>query len=229
MTVLITGGSGLLGTEVCKILTNMSIPYLAPSSSEMDILNKKSLEDNISKPDVRLVLHAAALTSPPVCSKEPQKAIDTNVVGSANVLEMCRKHNKRLVYISTDYVFDGEHGLYSTKDPINPINLYALTKASAELVIRTYDNSLVVRTSFCEKNFPYEKAFVDQYTSRDYIDIIAPLIVDASLSEQKGIVHIGTERKSVYELALRRSPNVGKLTRQQVNFPVPRDTSFREE
>jgi len=228
MTVLITGGSGLLGTEVREILTKMSISYLAPPRSEMDILDRQSLEINISNPEVEVVFHAAALTSPPVCTKNPQKTVDTNVVGTINVLDMCRKYNKKLVYISTDYVFDGNKGSYSVNDPINPINLYALTKTAAELAVRTYENSLVIRTSFCEKQFPYERAFIDQYTSRDYVDVIAPLIVNASLSGQKGVVHIGTGRKSVYELALRRSPNVKKLTRKQIGFPVPYDTSFKE-
>jgi|TARA_R110001592_G_scaffold343930_1_gene634823 dTDP-4-dehydrorhamnose reductase len=229
MTVLITGGSGLLGTEVREILTRMSIPYLAPSHCDMDILDRRSLEANISNPQVKFVFHAAAMTSPPVCSREPQKTIEANVIGTINVLDTCRKHNKKLVYISTDYVFDGDKGSYSVDDPINPINLYALTKAAAELAVRTYENTLVIRTSFCEKQFPYEKAFIDQFTSRDYVDVIAPLIVEASLSEQRGTVHIGTERKSVYELALRRSPDVKKLTRKQVDFPVPRDTSFKQE
>jgi len=101
-----------------------------------------------------------------------------------------------------------------------------MTKAAAELSVRTYKNSLVIRTSFCEKQFPYEKAFVDQYTSRDYIDIICPLILEQAFSDKTGVVHVGTERKTVFDLAKKRKPNVKKLLRSEVNFKVPRDTSF---
>ncbi len=133
-----------------------------------------------------------------------------------------------MIYLSTDYVFDGDNGPYKTSDAINPINTYAITKASGELLVKTYENSLIIRTSFCEKQFPYEKAFEDQYTSRDYVDIIAPKILNCSLSDKKGIVHIGTERKTVLDLARKRRPNVGTIKRSQVNFNVPRDTSFEE-
>jgi len=93
--------------------------------------------------------------------------------------------------------------------------------------VKTYSNSLIIRTSFCEQVFPYEKAFIDQYTSRDYIDVIAPMILSTAVSNKKGVVHIGTHRKTVYDLAQRRSPLVGKIRRSDVSFNVPRDTSFK--
>jgi dTDP-4-dehydrorhamnose reductase len=91
------------------------------------------------------------------------------------------------------------------------------------------DNSLVVRTSFCENEFPYPKAFIDQYTSRDYVDIISPLIYKVAISGKTGVVHVGTERKSVYELAASRKPDVGELSVNDINFKVPKDTSFNYE
>ena len=149
-----------------------------------------------------------------------------NVVGTANVVYACRLYGVRLVYISTDYVFDGRRGQYSPDDAINPTNKYAMTKAAGEYIVRTYDSSLVIRTSFCERVFPYEKAFIDQYTSRDYIDIISPLILKEASSNKVGIIHVGTGRKSVYKLAKQRKSDVGILKISDVNFTVPADTSF---
>ena len=101
-----------------------------------------------------------------------------NVLGTLNVLKSCKDLGKKLVFISTDYVFDGEKGNYTIDDPINPLSKYAKTKAAAELLVRTYENSLVIRTSFFGYDFPYEAAFVDQWSSKDYVDIIAPKVME---------------------------------------------------
>ena len=149
-------------------------------------------------------------------------------MGTLNLLQVCEQLNIKMVYISTDYVFSGDNGPYKTTDPINPINLYAITKACGELLVKTYKNSLIIRTSFCQKEFPYDKAFIDQYTSRDYVDIIAPKILKCSKSSVTGIVHVGTTRKTVYELAKTRKIDVGSIKRSEVNFNIPFDTSFED-
>tara|TARA_Y100000593_G_C4275238_1_gene319687 strand:- start:771 stop:1466 length:696 start_codon:yes stop_codon:yes gene_type:complete len=223
--ILLTGGSGLLGSELLKL----DHKIVAPNSKSLNINDKNSCRLWIEneKPDV--ILHAAAFTSPPVCEKNPTKARQVNIVGTINLLDLCEEKNIKLVYISTDYVFDGKVGLYSTTDAINPINKYALTKAAGELAVKTYDNSLIIRTSFCQNEFPYEKAFIDQYTSRDYVDVIAPKILNCAKSKMNGIVHVGTKRKTVFDLAKQRKPNVGKLSISDVSFNPPRDTSFSEK
>jgi len=220
--ILLTGGSGLLGQEIQHLYDNI----LAPSHKEMDITNKKICEKHLLKYTPDIVLHAAAFTSPPRCDNRPDLARQTNILGTVNLIDLCQEHSTRFVYISTDYVFDGTEGRYKTTDSINPINIYSMTKAAGELATKTYNNSLIIRTSFCEHIFPYEKAFVDQYTSRDYVDIIAPIILNHTLSEMKGVVHVGTERKTIFELARRRKINIGKLKRSEMGFKIPKDTSF---
>lgn len=221
--ILLTGGEGLLGTELLSINKDM----IAPTREELDITNLELCKRWVNENNFDILIHAAALTSPPVCDKNPELAREVNVGGTLNMLKACKDKDKKFVYISTDYVFDGRGGPYDIDDAINPINTYAITKAAAELAVKTYSNSLIIRTSFCERVFPYEKAFIDQYTSRDYIDVIAPMILSTAVSNKKGIVHIGTHRKTVYDLAQRRSPLVGKLKRSDVNFNVPADTSFK--
>tara|TARA_R110001606_G_scaffold88498_1_gene199334 strand:- start:684 stop:1376 length:693 start_codon:yes stop_codon:yes gene_type:complete len=225
MRILLTGGSGLLGTELLKLSNNI----VAPTSSEMNIVNKNECREWILKTKPDVVLHAAAFTSPPAYELHANTARNVNISGTINLIDLCETYDIKFVYISTDYVFDGIDGLYSTEDAINPINKYALTKAAGELATKTYNDSLVIRTSFCQSKFPYEKAFVDQFTSRDYVDIIAPKILNCVLSQKTGTVHIGTERKTVFELAQRRKADVGTLSIKDVNFNAPRDTSFSEK
>ena len=225
MKILLTGGSGLLGTE----LRSLNESIISPGHNDLDVLDYFSCDRAIIKHNPDLVIHAAAFTSPPRCEEYPHSARNVNIIGTVNLVNVCQDNNVRLVYISTDYVFAGDEGLYQEGDPINPINLYAKTKAAGELAVRTYDNSLVIRTSFCENEFPYEKAFVDQFTSRDYVDIIAPMILEQAESNLTGIVHVGTERKSVFELAVKRRPEVGELSIREVPFDAPRDTSFYKD
>jgi len=223
----LTGGTGLLGTELRKIASNYDVVFDSPTSQECNILDYNSVMGRVEATEGQTVLHCAAFTDVSAAEKDALEACELNIRGTLNVLAACRKHNKKMVFISTDYVFGGNEGGYTEKSPMNPVNNYALTKGSAELAVRTYKNSLVIRTSFCPTQFPYEKAFTDQYTSRDYVDIIAPKILEATKSEAAGVMHIGTERKSVYELASRRNPEVGRISTREVGLSLPRDTSFK--
>tara|TARA_Y100001970_G_scaffold76688_1_gene97362 strand:- start:58323 stop:59024 length:702 start_codon:yes stop_codon:yes gene_type:complete len=220
----ITGGSGTLGRELQEVLTERNLPFKAPSSRECDILDKDRLESFIN--NFEEVVHCAAATNVREIEKNPNNAYKTNVIGTINVIEVCKKLNKKLIFISTDYVFDGNKGNYSINDLINPLSKYAKTKAAAELLVRTYDNSLVIRTSFFGHYFPYEKAFTDQWSSKDYVDIIAPKIVDTIMLNELGIAHVGSRRRSIFEIASERNELVKPAERIEVNILIPRDTSL---
>ena len=140
----------------------------------MDITDFEAVKNKISicKPD--LVIHSAAYTDVKNAEKEIDKIIDINVIGTSNLVKACKLNDLKMVFISTDYVFDGEQGNYKTTDKINPVTKYAKSKASAELVARLYDKSLIIRTSFFGRDFPYDKALTDQWTSKDYVDVMAP-------------------------------------------------------
>lgn len=220
----ITGGSGTLGRELQEVLTERNIHFKAPSSRECNILDKDRLETLINSCDE--VVHAAAATNVREIEKNPSNAYKVNIIGTINVIEACKKLNKKLIFISTDYVFDGNKGNYSVDDPISPLSKYAKTKAAAELLVRTYDNSLTIRTSFFGYYFPYEKAFTDQWSSKDYVDIIAPKIVDTIMLNKLGIVHVGSDRRSLFQIACERNKFVKPVERIEVDFSVPRDTSL---
>lgn len=223
MKILLSGGSGLLGRELLKLDSDI----ISPTHSEMDVYNKESIDEYINKTKPDVFLHCAAFTSPPKIDADPAKAIKDNIIGTSNVALSCMKESVRLVYISTDYVFRGDRGQYSEEDEVYPQNKYAWSKLGGECAVRLYDNSLIIRTSFIADIFPYEKAFVDQYTSRDAVSVIAPIILELTKRTNLcGVFHVGTERKTVFELAKRLRPDVGEMHRKDVSFAVPADTSF---
>jgi dTDP-4-dehydrorhamnose reductase len=223
-SVLFTGGSGLLGSEFRRLLPGLRYPAL----EEFDVIDPAGMETYLAGAEVRAVVHAAAFTSPPKVDQDPLLGLEVNVVGTCNVVRLCARHGLRLIYLSTDYVFDGERGGYREEDPVHPVNKYAWSKLGGECAVRMLDDAVIIRTSFGPNEFPYDKAFVDQWTSREPVRIVAAMIARVLDSDVRGVLHVGGDRKSVYEYATRVSPEktIGKLTRAQVPFRVPADTSL---
>lgn len=226
MKILITGGSGTLGKELIKLLDSTGNTVLYPPSSEMDITDYSACINIFDEYKPDLVIHCAAYTDVKASEKNINKSIKSNVIGTSNIVLACEKHQVKLVHISTDHVFDGKKGNYKTDDYINPITKYAKSKGAAELVARMYDNSLIIRTSFFGHIFPYEKAFVDQWSSKDYVDVIAPKVLEAALSNKTGIVHCASARRALFDIAKDRKSNVQGISRNEINFPSPKDTSL---
>lgn len=222
--ILMSGGSGLLGTALREIDKDI----IAPSHTEMDVCDQDSLDQALEKYKPDVFIHAAAFTSPPKCDQEPMEALKNNIIGTSNAVMAAAKNNVRLVYISTDYVFKGDKGNYKEEDELLPQNRYAWSKLGGECAVRMYDNSLIIRTSFYPDEFPYPAAFVDQYTSRDGVSVIAKMIHDLISEDVKeSVIHVGTERKTVKELAYKLgSKDVKDLKRNEVNFATPEDTSL---
>jgi dTDP-4-dehydrorhamnose reductase len=223
-TLLFTGGSGLLGSTFRKI--EPLIRY--PGHREFDICIYEGMERYVQTNPCTTIIHAAAFTSPPLIDKDPVRAINVNIIGTSNIVKLCMQHKIRLIYISMDYVFKGDKGNYKETDPVYPVNKYAWSKLGGECAVRMYDNHLIIRTSFGPDIFPYEKAFIDQWTSREPVGIIAKKISTLIDQSIKGTIHIGSERKTVYEYAqgLGSNKKIGKLSIHDVLFSVPEDTSL---
>ena len=222
--ILFTGGSGLLGGEIRKLLPDANYP----SSSEFNVTNFKQMDDYLKKIDIKLLIHAAAFTSPPRIDQVPLKAIDINIIGTSNVVKLCARYNIKLIYLCTDYVFKGDKGNNSEDDPMFPVNKYAWSKLGGECAMRLYDNSIIIRTSFGPNKFPFPKAFVDQWTSRESVNKIAKKIFELLKTDFTGVIHIGGRRRTVYEYAkeLEKDKEISELRRDEVNFKVPADTSL---
>ena len=226
--LILTGGSGTLGTELIRISSDYDVEFISPGSVECDITSESSIDLLFLKhPECRTVIHCAAETDVKSIECNPSRACKVNISGTLNLVDMCRKYDKKIVFISTEHVFDGDKGLYTTSDKINPLSHYAKTKAAGELIVSMYEQSLIIRTSFFGYSFPYERAFVDQWSSKDYVDIVGPKIMKCIRSGNTGIVHTGSQRRTIYDIAILRKPSVGKMYLKDAKFsPIPVDTSL---
>lgn len=208
MRFLVTGIRGQLGYDVVKELKKRGFnDILEYSSIDMDITNKKQVESCIfySEPDA--VIHCAAYTKVDQAEEEPQKALEVNITGTENIANACKRVGAKLIYISTDYVFDGEKKLnetYETTDICKPINVYGKTKLGGEKAALLNPKTFIVRTSwvFGNNGNNFVKTMLklseikdkidvisDQYGSPTYTPDLAKLLVDMSLTDKYGIYH----------------------------------------
>lgn len=216
MKIVVLGGTGLLGEQLNKIHSNLYC-----YGSEVDVRNKFLLHSKLDelKPDI--VLHLAAVKDSIYVEKNPIEAIEVNIVGSANVSMWCSKNNCRLVFVSTDYVYDSTSKIeHSETDGIKPFNLYAQSKLGGECSVSFVKNHCIIRTSFGDTKFPYKTAYTNLLVSKDYVDIVAPMILKVVVSNYVGIINIGTEPKTMYEYAQRRNNVTPTKFFQSRNFKL---------
>lgn len=223
-SILVTGGNGLLGSALREILPRA----VYPSSSRFDIRDPAQMNHFLSAGDYSVLVHAAAFTSPPRIDRDPIQALETNILGTANIVRLCMQHELRLIYVSTDYVFRGDEGLYREEDSVHPVNKYAWSKLGGECAARLYDKALIVRTSFGPDTFPFPKAFEDQWTSRESVSVFAQKLVGLLGSDITGTLHIGGPRRTVLDYARSLDPNkqIEPLSIHDVPFAVPSDSSL---
>lgn len=210
MKFLITGVNGQLGHDVKQELMDRGyFDILAPTREEMDITNKEQVEKIVLdyKPDV--IFHCAAYTAVDLAEDEKEKCYDINVNGTKYLTDAASVVHAKMIYISTDYVFDGtKDGVYDVDDEIHPVNYYGKTKYLGEEIVKKYENHIIVRISWVfginGKNFvktmlrlaetKRELSVVsDQIGSPTYTKDLSRLLVDMSLSDIKGTYHATNE------------------------------------
>ena len=226
MNLFVTGGNGRMGKELIPQLESRGWCVTAPPSRDLDITDESTVADALEAARPDIVLHLAAYTDVAKAEKERERCWAVNVAGTRHI---ARHAPGRLVHFSTDYVFDGERGLYAETDAPNPSNYYSLTKTVAEEAARSAPNALIVRTTFKDAVWRYPIAFDDQFTSADFTDVIAAEILQLMLNldrVQDDVLHVVTERKSVFELARRRNPGVQPGSRSSAKVHIPPDVSL---
>lgn len=155
MRILITGANGQLGYDVLKRLELEGVECLGTNRKTLDITNEEQVNIVISDFNPDVVIHCAAYTSVDRAEKEQVLCYSVNVLGTKYVAEACKKINAKMVYISTDYVFDGlgDKPFEITSIP-NPINYYGQTKYQGELEVqKILDNYFIVRISWVFGNY----------------------------------------------------------------------------
>ncbi len=224
--VLLTGGSGRLGTELRELLPGVR----APTRAECDVTDGERVQAVVAELRPRVIVHAAAYTDVAGAERDRERCWRVNLSGTRHLAEAARSVGAKLLHVSTDYVFYGDRGGYSEDDPPGPVrNYYALSKLAAEEVARTAPSHLVLRTSFRPRAWPYPEAYDDLYTSQDYVDVIAPevaLVIGRIEDVPYDTLHVATERKSVLELARRRAPDVRPASKSSAPVDLPDDVSL---
>jgi len=150
--IIITGANGQLGRELQRVLADhvLLATDLGPATAAMDICDYRTTLETVSefRPDV--VIHAAANTNVDGCERDPDKAFEVNALGTQNVALACQHVGAAMVYISTDYVFDGEKGEpYLELDPPNPVSAYGRSKLAGEQYVKMLlTRFYIVRTAW---------------------------------------------------------------------------------
>lgn len=153
MMILITGSNGQLGTELRYLLDERNVEYVAVDVAEMDITNPDMVEEVFAQVKPTLVYHCAAYTAVDAAEDEG-KALNQaiNVDGTVSIAKACQKYNATLVYISTDYVFDGTKTVgqeWLETDIPDPKTEYGRTKRLGEEAVEKYvDQFYIIRTAW---------------------------------------------------------------------------------
>lgn len=216
---LVTGGNGQLGHEVVKQLKNRNCNVLAPSSKDFNLLNPKQIEAYLysERPDV--IIHCAAYTAVDRAEDEKNICYEVNVKGTESIVDVAKKINAKLVYISSDYVFDGQGDTpYQKNDNTNPINFYGVTKEIGEKIVQEQlSKYFIIRTAWVygisgdnfvktmlnlAKNNKNINVVDDQIGSPTYASDLAEYIVNIVKTNHYGIYHgVNTGYCSKYEFA----------------------------
>jgi dTDP-4-dehydrorhamnose reductase len=153
--VLLIGGSGMLGSNI--VVSNSAFElyptYLRnrithPRALQLDISDRDSVLKQVEAIQPEVIVHAGGMTKPTACEKEPALAHSVNVEGTAHLVEAVKGVGARLIFLSSDLVFDGSAERYDENSPTHPLSVYGQTKVEGEELVRTgSDDFVIVRTT----------------------------------------------------------------------------------
>lgn len=149
MKILVTGAKGMLGQDLCPILEDENFEVLETDIDNLDITNIKNIEDILTANNPDYVIHCAAYTNVDKAEEDKETAFKINAEGTENLATICDKLDIPIIYISTDYVFDGtKKGKYLPNESTNPINVYGESKLAGEKAVQKCKKYYIARTSW---------------------------------------------------------------------------------
>ncbi len=210
MKVLVTGVRGQLGHDVVKELEERGIEAVGTDIQEMDITDAASVDRVIRGASPDAVIHCAAYTAVDAAEENEAVCRKINADGTLHIARVCRDLDIKMIYISTDYVFDGQgERLWEPEDPRDPQSVYGRTKYEGELAVQdTLEKYFIVRIAWVfginGKNFVktmlnlaknHDRITVvnDQFGSPTYTHDLARLLVDMVQTEKYGVYHATNE------------------------------------
>jgi dTDP-4-dehydrorhamnose reductase len=216
--ILVTGGAGRFATNIKKYSEELGYSVLAPDRKQMNVINFWDCEKYFyaNQFDFDYVIHAAGLSSPMRRHEEnPTESIQKNIIGTANVTLHCERFSKKIIYVSTNYVYPGMVGNYDEQSELKPFNNYGWSKLGGECAVHHYKDSLILRICMNARPFPHDKAFTDVISSHMFNDEAAKITL--KLLDEVGIINIGGEAQSVYDFAVQEKPDVKKSSVDEVD------------
>ncbi len=238
MKVLVTGARGQLGFDVVQELMRCGILAVGVDMEEMDITDADVVDLVVKDSGADAVIHCAAYTAVDAAQENASLCQRVNRDGTKNIAMACLKYGKKMLYISTDYVFDGEgEKPWEPEDHANPVNVYGRTKYEGELAVReTLEAYFIVRVSWVfglhGKNFVKTMLRLsgereclhvvdDQFGSPTYTRDLAVLLAAMVQTDRYGVYHATNEGIcSWYEFACEIFRQAGKVVQVEA---VPSD------
>lgn len=216
--VLLTGSTGTLGKELLALLREKGASMMYPSRQEW---NLETFPCGLAMPyPPDIIIHCAAYTDVAKAEKERKECVQTNIYGTETVAILAKKYGSKMVYISSDYV------------NTHPMGFYAFTKKAGEAFVP--QKGLIIRTSFKPRGMWGENklkgVFHPVKTNADWVDVIAPKILEVVEKEKTGVVNIGTKSKFLKDLAISEYPEVEDIpvhkADELLGYIYPRDTTM---
>ncbi len=259
---LVTGSAGLVGRQVVKDLSETHEVFSCYNKSKpehenvvkMDLLNHEMISNIMSEKKPDIVIHLAAMTAVDLCETDQDSAFKINSQATEILAKECSKINSFIVYVSTDYVFDGNVGMYNENNVTNPLGFYAKSKLIGEKSIQKFSSDwCIARTSSIFGLHPTKKSFPtwvienlqkqkqidvlsDQFTSPTYVPNLSKMLIEISERHLDGMFHVaGATKISRYEMARMVSDKLNldeKLLRDvsmnelKLEAPRPKDSSL---
>jgi nucleoside-diphosphate-sugar epimerase len=208
-------GNGLLGTEFQK-QTSWDILSRKKNQIEATDINKWL---NLLNP-YNTIINCIANTD--TYSNVKKLHWDVNYKFVSELVDYCNEYDKKLIHISTDYVYANSLGIPTEEDiPVHQATYYAYTKLLADGYIELKSkNYLILRGTHKPTPFPYKGAWINQFGNFDYVDVIASMMIKLIKKDICGVFNIGTELKSMYSLALKTNLQVNPIYNTDERIPL---------
>jgi len=251
MKVLVTGVTGQLGFDVCRVLKEQNIEYFPCSRETFSLEDFEKAREVIENYRPNVIIHAAAYTAVDKAETETELCNKINCEATENLAKIAKDINAKFIYISTDYVFPGDgENFYEINDEKNPLNAYGKSKLMGEKsVVNTLDKYFIVRISWVfgknGKNFIKTmlnlsktrdeiRVVADQIGSPTYTADLAKLLVEIAKTEKYGVYHATNEgvcswaefAEEIFKLA-NKNTKVIKISTEEYPTPARRPKNSR--
>lgn len=220
--IIITGSNSRFAKSLKKQFIGKNIFYT--DRKKLNILDINSIEKNFREFKPKILIHIAGLSRPMnIHDKNINESIDKNIIGTCNIVKVCKKYSVKLIYFSTNYVYPGTKGNYKETDPLLPINNYAWSKLGGECAVQMYKNSLILRVSMTEKPFVHKEAYANVKSNFMYYEKASKMLF--KIINKKGVFNFGGKSQTVYNFIKKEKKDIKKKF-SQGEFPKKQDMNL---